>query len=77
MLSEPSSPLVIPSRHGKHFEGIRLDAGADLLNHYQFQWCRIRETSDQIYRLAEVMCIYQLKSDEAFDSDLLYFSIEN
>ena len=55
VLAEPSSPLVIPSRHGKHFEGIRLDAGADLLNHYQFQWCRIREASDINYHLAEVL----------------------
>jgi hypothetical protein len=53
-LTEPISPLVIPSRHGKHFEGVRLDAGADLLNHYQFQWCRMREASDINYHLAEV-----------------------
>nr|CAH0109346.1 unnamed protein product [Daphnia galeata] len=53
-LTEPSSPLVIhPLRHGKHFEGVRLDAGADLLNHYQFQWCRMREASDINYHLAE------------------------
>ncbi|EFX85193.1 hypothetical protein DAPPUDRAFT_313831 [Daphnia pulex] len=52
-LTEPISPLVIPSRHGKHFEGVRLDAGADLLNHYQFQWCRMREASDINYHLAE------------------------
>ena len=54
VLAEPSSPLVIPSRNGKHFEDIRLDAGADLLNYYQFQWCRIRETSDQNFRIADV-----------------------
>lgn len=38
----------------KNFDGIRLDAGADILNHYQFQWCRIREATDQNYKLAEV-----------------------
>ena len=55
VLAEPiSSPLTIPSRHGKYFEGIRLDAGADLLNYYQFQWCRMREASDKNYHLAEV-----------------------
>lgn len=61
VLAEPSSPLVIPSRCGKAFEGIPLDAGADLLNFYQFQWCRIRETSDQNFKLAE-------KTDKAIKS---------
>ena len=63
-LAEPSSPSVIhPLRHGKHFEGVRLDAGADLLNHYQVQWCRMREASDINYHLAEVQ---QLQTSHLF-----------
>jgi len=50
VLAEPSSPVVIPARCGK----VDLSSGADLLNFYQYQWCRIRETSDQSFRLAEV-----------------------
>lgn len=66
-LAEPNVPLVIPSRHGRHFEGLRLDAGADLLNHYQFQWCRMREASDINYQLAE-------QADKAITSIESYIS---
>ena len=33
---------------------VHLNAGADLLNRYQFHWCRIREASERNYRLAQV-----------------------
>jgi len=52
-LAEPSSPLALSTKNGKNFEGIHLDAGADLLNYYQFHWCRMREASEHNFRLAE------------------------
>jgi len=53
VLAEPSSPSAVTSKNGKNFEGIHLDAGADLLNYYQFHWCRIREASEHNFRLAD------------------------
>lgn len=56
-MAEPSSPLGVTAKYGKNFEGIHLDAGADLLNYYQFHWCRIREASEHNFRLADVQNI--------------------
>lgn len=53
VLAEPGSPLAVTSKQNKNYEGIHLDAGADLLNYYQFHWCRIREASEHNFRLAD------------------------
>ena len=54
--SDSTSSLVTSSRKSRYLDGIRLDAGADLLNHYQFHWCRMREASERNYKLADVFC---------------------
>jgi len=49
---------------------VHLNAGADLLNRYQFHWCRIREASERNYRLAQ-------ESDTAIQEVAAYVARQN
>ena len=76
VLAEPGSPLAVTSKQNKNYEGIHLDAGADLLNYYQFHWCRIREASEHNFRLADVLSFNLIPNLSLIQYKSFYFRLQ-